>query len=205
MESQHYEKIAGSYDQKWREYTRTTLQKVIEFLPSSLAGKKVLDFGCGTGELIKKLLILKPELAHISGFDPVEEMLWQAQKKVEQLPEKQQEKVKLQNKQEYGTKFDLIVSSSVLHYLPEPEETLLHINSLLQKGGTMVLVDYTKNSLLVRYSRWIVKLVDPLHQQAYFPEQIREMVEKAGFQTEQDEAFRISPLWKGYVIRAGKK
>jgi hypothetical protein len=44
-----------------------------------------------------------------------------------------------------------------------------------------------------------------MHHRAYYPQQIRELVENAGFICEADAQFRISFLWKGYVIRASKK
>ena len=205
MHAKYYEKSADSYDKKWKSYTQNTLNRLIKLLPASLEEKKILDFGCGTGELIQKILILYPGTEQIVGFDPVEEMLRQAQKKMKQLPDSQQKKVVLQNHQDYTTKFDLVVSSSVLHYLPHPEEALLHLKSLLKEGGTLVLLDYTKNSFVVKYFRWIVRLIDPLHQRAYYPQQIRELVEEAGFLPEREETFRISFLWEGYVIRASKK
>ena len=205
MESAYYEKAAGSYDKQWENYTRNSLKRLIAFLPASLEGKKILDFGCGTGELIKEILSHQPDLAKITGYDPVEEMLREAQKKMEQLPDHLQQKVRLQSHQDYGNEFDFIVSSSVLHYLSEPREELLHLKSLLKERGTLVLLDYTKDSFLVKYFRWAVKLVDPLHQQAYYPQQICELVEDAGFKCEDDEEFRISFLWKGYVIRAIKE
>jgi ubiquinone/menaquinone biosynthesis C-methylase UbiE len=205
MKGKHYEKTAGSYDKKWKNYTRRTINRLIALLPASLEGKKVLDFGCGTGALIKEILIRYPGLEEIIGYDPVEEMLNEAQKKIQQLPDNQQKKVQLQSKQNYAAKFDLIVSSSVLHYLPRSEETLLHLQSLLKKGGRLVLLDYTKDSLPVKYFRWAVKLKDPMHHRAYYPQQIRELVENAGFIREADAEFRISFLWKGYVIRASKK
>jgi 2-polyprenyl-3-methyl-5-hydroxy-6-metoxy-1,4-benzoquinol methylase len=155
MKVKHYEKTAGSYDKKWKNYTRNTLNRLIALLPASLEGKKILDFGCGTGKLIKEILIRYPGLVQISGYDPVEEMLQEAQKKIQQLPDYQQKKVHLQSQQNYASKFDLIVSNSVLHYLPRPEEALLHLQSLLKKGGKLVLLDYTKDSLPVKYFRWL--------------------------------------------------
>lgn len=202
MNKRYYKAIADRYDRRWENYTKTTLHKLIEYLPHALEGKKVLDFGCGTGELIRKLLKLRPELAQLTGYDPVEEMLWQARKKIEQLPDDQKEKVVLKNQEENRTKFDLLVSSSVLHYLPQPAEKLLHLKSFLKEGGTFLLLDYTKNSFPVKYFNWAVRLIDPMHQQAYYPRQIREMVEGAGFTIEREDKFRISFLWEGYVVRA---
>jgi ubiquinone/menaquinone biosynthesis C-methylase UbiE len=202
MDKAYYEKTAGRYDRRWESYTKRTLSKVIQYLPSSLEGKSVLDYGCGTGALIRKLLLCYPALAHISGYDPVEKMLRQAQQKVQQLPVSLQEKVKLQSRPHFEAKFDLVVSSSVLHHLPQPRETLLYFKRLLNEEGILMLLDYTKNSFLVKYFEWAIKLKDPMHQQAYDGEQIREMVETAGFRVEAEEAFSISTLWKGYLSRA---
>ena len=139
----YYKRVANNYDSRWKTYMDKTFQKLIQYLPASLENKTILDFGCGTGELIKRLLTLNPALAQIIGYDPVEKMLRQAQIKMKQLPEHTQEKVKLQSHQNFGMKFDLIVSSSVLHYLPQPQKVLRDFKSLLCEGGTLVLLDYT--------------------------------------------------------------
>ena len=202
MKADYYKKSASSYDSTWKRYTNNTHKKLLEYLPTSLANKRVLDFGCGTGALMKTLLIRHPELAHLSGYDPSAEMLQQAQKKMGEFSEQVQRKVQLQTQLDFETKFDLIVSSSVLHYLPQPGASLRTLKSLLREGGSLVLVDYTKDGLLVKYFEWTFKFIDSLHQQAYSPREIRQLVEKAGFTAVKDEAFPISPLWQGYVIRA---
>ena len=198
----YYKRIANNYDSRWNTYMDNTFQKLIQYLPASLENKTILDFGCGTGELIKRLLTLNPALAQITGYEPVEEMLRQAQIKMRQLPENTQEKVKLQSHQNYGMNFDLIVSSSVLHYLPQPQKVLRDFKSLLCEGGTLVLLDYTKNGLLAKYFEWSFKYIDTMHQQAYKPRQIRDIVENGGFKAERSEEFRITPFWKGFVIKA---
>jgi ubiquinone/menaquinone biosynthesis C-methylase UbiE len=201
MNMNYYKRIADNYDSRWKNYTDNTLQKLIQYLPASLENKTILDFGCGTGELVKRLLSLNPDLAHITGYDPVEEILRQAQMKMSQLPEDSQKKVKLQSHLNFENKFDLIVSSSVFHYLPKPRARLHHFKSLLREGGILVLLDYTKSSLLVRYFEWFFKYIDSMHQQAYTPKQIKIMVESADFKLEDSEEFKITPLWKGFVIR----
>lgn len=205
MKRDYYKSGADRYDSKWEHYTNITLNKVLQYLPASLTGKKVLDWGCGTGELIKRLLLKHPDIGFITGYDPVEEMLEQAQKKMQQLAAPLREKVALQTKQPFNSKFDLIVSSSVLHYLPQPERSLDQFKSLLQDGGKLVLLDYTRDGFLVKYFEWAIKLIDSRHQQAYSGRQIREMVERQGFAAEREEAFNISLLWKGYVISASAK
>lgn len=198
----YYKRVASNYDSRWETYMDNTFQKLIQYLPASLENKTILDFGCGTGELIERLLTLNPALAQITGYDPVEEMLRQAQIKMRQFPEHTQEKVKLQSHQNYGMKFDLIISSSVLHYLPQPQKVLSYLKSQLSEGGILVLLDYTRNGFLAKYLEWFFKYIDTMHQQAYKPRQIQGIVENAGFKAERSEEFRITPLWKGFIIKA---
>ena len=205
MKRYYYKEEAAHYDTRWKNYTKITLYKLMEYMPATLAGKKILDWGCGTGELIQMLLLRYPDVASIMGYDPSAEMLEQAQTKIRQFPEPLQQKVALQSEQHFNTKFDLIVSSSVFHYLPNPNESLLQFKSLLAHHGELLLLDYTKSGFLVKYFEWTFKLLDARHQQAYYGRQIREMVEKKGFRAEQEESFSISPLWKGYLISASVK
>ena len=203
MPSDYYKNTATSYDQRWETYTNRTLQKMMQYLPDAMDGKVVLDYGCGTGELVRRVLVHHPQVAQVVGYDPSEEMLQQARYKVQQLPEAAQPKFQLTSKDQYDTPFDLIVSASVLHYLADPLATLKNFRDLLQPGGTLVLLDYSKASVWPRYFEWAIRLIDQAHQQAYYPAQIREIVKQAGFHIQQEDTFKIDFWWEGYIVRAG--
>lgn len=202
MTSNYYKNIADFYDQRWKRYTDNTLDKVIRYFPDALENKVMLDFGCGTGELLKRLLTVHPDLTQVIGYDPVEEMLQQAQDKIQQFPEHTRKKVKLQNHKNFETRFDIIVSTSVLHYLAQPHLELSNLKSVLQKNGLLILLDYTKKGLLAKYFEWVIKRIDAMHHKAYHPHQIREMVGSAGFKINKSEEFDITLLWKGIIIQA---
>lgn len=198
----YYKYIADFYDRRWKRYTEKTIDKVIQYFPNSLENKIILDFGCGTGELIKKMLNENPNLGHVVGYDPSEEMLQQAKNKAGRFPDHIREKVSFQSHKSFEVKFDIIVSTSVLHYLPQPHEELLSFRPLLQKGGILILLDYSKKSFLTKYFEWIIKKIDVQHQKAYYPHQIRGMVESAEFKIDRSDEFDITPLWKGYIVEA---
>jgi SAM-dependent methyltransferase len=141
-------------------------------------------------------------LTRIIGYDPSGEMLRQARNKIRPLPDDLRKKVELQSEDQYDTQFDLIVSTSVLHYLPQPQATLERWRSLLRPGGTIVLLDYSKHGWLPRYFEWAIRLVDQAHHRAYYLAQAEAMVERTGFSIDGHEAFTISAFWQGFIIKA---
>lgn len=198
----YYKNIADTYDQKWKHYIDKTLDRALQYFPESLEGKTVLDYGCGTGALINRVLDIYPELKHITGYDPVEEMLHQTRMKIQQSHPLFSNKIDLRSNNSFENKFDIIVSTSVFHYLKQPHTVLLHLKSLLQKDGTLILMDYTKDGFFAKYFEWAIRSIDNMHYKAYKPSQISSIVEKAGFDILQSEKFNISLLWKGFVLCA---
>ena len=201
IDNDYYKHVADTYDRQWKTYTDKTLGKASDYLPD-LTGKVLLDHGCGTGELIWKMLVSNSGLVQVVGYDPSEEMLQQARHKLHLLPDDLQQKVELQHDDQYSTKFDLIVSTSVLHYLPQPEMTLKRWRSLLRPEGAIILLDYSKNGWLPRYFEWAIRLIDQAHHRAYYLAQAEAMVERAGFSIDGHEAFTISSFWQGFIIKA---
>ena len=201
IDNDYYKHVADTYDRQWKTYTDKTLGKVSDYLPD-LTGKVLLDHGCGTGELIWKMLVSNSGLVQVVGYDPSEEMLQQARNKLQLLPKDLQNKVCWQHEDQYETKFNLIVSTSVLHYLPQPQATLERWRSLLRPEGAIILLDYSKNGWLPRYFEWAIRLVDQAHHRAYYLAQAEAMVERAGFSIDSHEAFTISSFWQGFIIKA---
>lgn len=201
MAIEYYKNIASTYDRQWKSYTDRTLGKADEYLPD-LTDKVILDHGCGTGEFVWRMLVSNIGLTQIIGYDPSEEMLEQARNKLHLLPDDLREKVRLQHKDQYDTQFDLIVSTSVLHYLPQPRTMLERWRSLLRPDGVVILLDYSKAGWLAQYFEWAIRLVDQAHHQSYYPSQAKTMVERAGFHIDHHEVFTISSFWQGFIIKA---
>ncbi|WP_322922663.1 class I SAM-dependent methyltransferase [Paenibacillus campi] len=107
-------------------------QPAFRSLLPSLQGKRVLDLGCGSGQLATYML--EQGAAHVTGTDisasmlslaPQHEQIEYIQAPMEQLDFP-------------GNHFDIIVSSLALHYVEQYEAMIRKIAHWLRAGGTFV-------------------------------------------------------------------
>ena len=91
----------------------------------NVKGKKILDFGCGTGIYTK---ILKNKGAKIKGFDISPKMLKIAKDYVKNVEFRQG----TGNKIPFDEKFDIVVASLVLDYFKDWNKPLKEINRILK-------------------------------------------------------------------------
>src|SRR3954451_13234371 len=75
-----YSAAARDYDKKWSFYVNATTLETLARLQLRPADR-VLDVGCGTGELLSRLAAKYPG-ARLAGLDPVPEMLQVARGKL---------------------------------------------------------------------------------------------------------------------------
>jgi len=94
-------------------------------------GEKILDLGCGTGDLAKKLADLGAE---ITGIDKSEQMVEQAKSKYPNMKFMVQDATEL----EFEDEFDAVFSNATLHWVKKPKEALACIYNSLKQGGRFV-------------------------------------------------------------------
>jgi len=111
----------------------------------NIDGLTVLDFGCGTGALTQ---LISPAVKSIVAIDPSTEMIKylhiKALNNVTAIADYLSEEL-VTDCPELAAKFDLIVASSVCSFLPNYEETLGLLKSLLKDGGVFVQWDWLSN------------------------------------------------------------
>lgn len=105
---------------------------------------KVLDLGCGTGEVALRLAALGHA---VTLLDPAEEMLSFAKEKAEVLPSPPALPPRfLQGSLEEASdllekkSFDLLLCHTLLEYLPNPPSALIPLRNLMSPGGFLSLV-----------------------------------------------------------------
>lgn len=127
--------------------TKQFAQSVFEQLQqlTQLDGIKVLDFGCGTGQLSQ---LLSPVVKDIVALDSSEEMIEELDKKeltnVEPVVDTLSRGLVAQHPAFRG-QFDLVVASSVLAFVDDIDTALNISHSVLNHGGYFVHFDFVSD------------------------------------------------------------
>jgi ubiquinone/menaquinone biosynthesis C-methylase UbiE len=178
--------------------------------PVLRSGLRVLDAGCGTGIVtlaLREALLrrgMTPEAIH--GFDLTAAMLERFRgtlraQSIEGIDLAQADVLELQALPPSWNDYDLIVSASMLEYLPRTRLAagLRGLRLLLREGGTFVLF-ITRRNWLTRplIGRW-------WQSNLYEADELRRALQEAGFASigfrPFPASFRYLSLW-GHIIEA---
>jgi ubiquinone/menaquinone biosynthesis C-methylase UbiE len=186
-----YQTLAQTYDRRWGAYVDRSLQETLQRLELA-SGARVLDIGCGTGELLRRLRALEPSLI-LHGVDPSAAMLNEAQIKLAgaaNLAQAPAERLPFAD-----ASFDLAACTSILHYLPEPRQALTEIKRVLKPGGRLALTDWCHDYLACRLLGTWLRLLKRPCTRIYGITDCRSLLEREGFQVIQLDRYKISPVW----------
>jgi 2-polyprenyl-3-methyl-5-hydroxy-6-metoxy-1,4-benzoquinol methylase len=143
--SNEWDEYAESWDvdPTVEEYAINAFSELLENI--DINGLTVLDFGCGTGALTQ---LMSPTVKSVVAIDPSSEMIKNLDKKalnnVSSISDYLSKEL-IQTLPEFANKFDLIVASSVCGFLPDYEETLRLLKSLIKADGMFVQWDWLSN------------------------------------------------------------
>ena len=186
-----YAAQARDYDRTWSFYIEATNQETLKRIPMSPAAK-VLDVGCGTGELLRRLRAKYPE-AVLAGIDPVEEMLAVARDK---LSGKEDLRIGYADALPWGSaSFDIVVSCNMFHYISHPIEALREMTRVLRPGGTLVMTDWCDDYLACRLCNLYLRLTNRAFYKTYRQDECAALLRAAGYPNATIERYKISWLW----------
>jgi len=161
-------------------YERSRIQRYIarvhDAMLDALVGRidtprRVLDVGCGTGRLLRKLGDRWPG-AQLIGVDPNEEMVSVARRI---MPSASFHLGTAESIPIDSASIDLVVSSISLHHWAEPLRGLREIGRVLRAGGCFCLADIT-------LPRWLARLA---RSGARSPSSIRDLIAESGLELQQ--------------------
>ena len=131
---------------------RPNSRMVIE-LAKIKAGDKVLDVGCGTGNLTLTAKLYTGASGSVYGIDASPEMIEVAQKKAKRIGSETIFEVGLIEQLAYpDATFDIVISRLVIHHLPDnlKRTAFTEILRVLKAGGHLLVADFNppKNPIL---------------------------------------------------------
>ncbi len=179
------------------EVISQALRGISERLGPARRGGRLLDYGCGQGELSK--------IAREHGFLPVG---------IEQDEEARREigreglfpvhpNIEALARQDPQARFDLIVLWNVIEHLRRPWEDLARLRGLLAEGGELVAATPNASGLKagVLGARWS-DYANPTHFYYFTPRSLRAVFAEAGFSPIEEWRLKIvyphhGRLWRG--------
>jgi ubiquinone/menaquinone biosynthesis C-methylase UbiE len=168
---------------------RVVIRKWRRLLWSRVESSRVLEIGVGTGNNIPYYT----QDAEITAIDFSEEMLRRARDRAR----RQKVKVNLQqmdaqNLEFADNTFDTVTGTMVFCSIPDPVRGIREVERVCKPGGKVVLLEQDLSSN--RFSRWLVKLVNPLVMRmgSDFRRRTIEDVAKSGLKVEW-----VTNLWAG--------
>lgn len=177
---------ADRYERLWVQRfvlnpSRRLILKTMRELPAS---RKILDVGCGIGELCHSMSLQNP-LAEITGIDPSVKMVERAKKKFSG------------NNITYicghadsllgDHEFDLIVSTNAFPYMPDKPKAIVVMKTLLKPNGRLLLLFANQNTLYDALWLMFVKLTT---SRAQYPSvsSLHNLLKESGFKIGKTES-----------------
>lgn len=160
---------AAKYDKLWvQKYSlKPTRDYILEAVSQNINRKsKILDLGCGPGELIRELFN-KYEDVDITGVDFSEGML---QVSKSRNPKAKHIKMDVSKLHKINEKFDLIICTHSLPYYKEPKKVMKELNRLLNDEGKVFIGFASGNSF---YDKFILSFVKLTTGPANYPSDIK--------------------------------
>ena len=195
-----YAAAAHSYDQKWSFYVDSTTRETLARLRMG-PEDRVLDIGCGTGELLCRLAARYPR-SHLAGLDPVPEMLEVARSKVSDAVEL---RVGWANELPWPDgSFDMVVSCNMFHYITHPVAAIREMERVLRPGGRIVITDWCDDYFACRICNIYLRLTKRAHYKTYRQNECLKLLTEAGHADADIERYKISWLWGLMTAHATK-
>lgn len=142
MSHNEWDEYADMWDSVAFEYADKAYAELIKIV--DLKNLHVLDFGCGTGLLTERMITSCRDIVALDSSKKMTSVLENKNlSNVEVFSELLTSEL-IETEPNIQAKFDLIVASSVCGFIPNYEDTLSLLHSMLKPGGYFVQWDWLK-------------------------------------------------------------
>lgn len=195
-----YQGMAPRYDRRWRGYLERSLGLTLDHVTSQRP-VRILDVGCGTGLLLERLHHRFPD-ATLTGIDVTPGMLTVAAQRLGPRADLLLGDASALPLREGA--FDVVVSSSVWHYLRAPDLALAEWRRVLRPGGSLIVTDWSRDFVTMRALNRLLKVVNRAHWRTWNEQELRAALRRAGFTNIEVDRHRQGWFWGMMVGRASR-
>lgn len=135
------------------EFLIPKIQILTELIECQRSTPRVLDFGCGTGEMLALLALAKPEWT-LFGADISQQMINEAEKR-HLILKQNATLLYIEQALDGNNKYDMIYASCVFHHIAPKDwvKTLRVIANCLEKDGLFVMFEHNPWNPI---TKWVV-------------------------------------------------
>ncbi|MBW9147795.1 class I SAM-dependent methyltransferase [Clostridium sp. CM028] len=193
----NFNKQAESYDKSANgKFVAPMYNEIINRI-MLIKPKKLLDVGCGTGNVLMKLV--ENSNIELYGLDISEKMIDMAKKNLGNSAD-----LKVSDSECMPWKnntFDVIVCNASFHHYPNPDKTLLEMKRILTSNGTLIIGDPTAPVVIRQVLNLYYKRSDTGDYKIYSKKVIEDLLIKTGF-----KPFNFKKInYKTFAINANIK
>jgi ubiquinone/menaquinone biosynthesis C-methylase UbiE len=198
-----YDRAAAGYDRRWARYNRASLALLRPWIEGAELGR-VVDVGCGTGNLLPLLIGAAPRIDGYVGVDLSLEMLRVACGKASSAAGIQTGFVAADvgKLPLHDGSFDTAVSASALHYWDDVAAGLAEIRRVLRPGGRLLLLDWLRDPLPMRALNAWMRITRVPYRRMYSRAELRDTLAVAGFRVDAEVRGKAGGAWRLIALEA---
>jgi ubiquinone/menaquinone biosynthesis C-methylase UbiE len=132
-----FDQMAAEYDRNRWTYPEELVDRACQ-VAGIKSGDRVLEVGCGTGQLTRSLVA---RALRVTALDPGKQMLSLAKQNLEGVGEAEFLNARFEDAQLPSEHFPVLFSASAFHWI-EPEVSWRKAAQVLIPGGTLALIQY---------------------------------------------------------------
>ena len=196
-----YDRAAADYDRRWARYNRASLELLPLVFQDAADLGRVVDVGCGTGNVLPYLAESGVQMRDYVGVDLSADMLRVARGKVAAaragFAAADAGKLPLRE-----ASFDTAICASVLHYWEDADAGLAEIRRVLRPGGRLLLVDWLRDPLPMRLLNAWMRITRVRYRRMYSRAELRDALVRAGFRVQVEVRGSAGGPWRLIGIHA---
>lgn len=191
-----YDAAAADYDRRWARYNQASADLLRPWVRHADLGR-VVDVGCGTGELLPLFASSAARVQAYAGADLSPEMLRVARRKAAGLEPRAVFVAADAGALPFRAEsFDTAISASSLHYWADARAGLAEIRRVLRPGARLLLLDWHRDPPPMRLLNAWMRIARIEYRRMYSRAELADALAAAGFRVQAEARGAAGGPWR---------